>query len=65
MTGGPTTSAIKLNDPFKGVVLVRACVDPTAGRHSLQLEVENSSVARPKQLSKAGKQRAGSLRQRY
>jgi N-formylglutamate amidohydrolase len=30
---------VKINDPFKGVELVRAYADPTAGRHSLQLEV--------------------------
>ena len=30
---------VKINDPFKGVELVRAYSDPVAGRHSLQLEV--------------------------
>ena len=30
---------VKVNDPFKGVELVRAYADPAAGRHSLQLEV--------------------------
>jgi N-formylglutamate amidohydrolase len=30
---------VKINDPFKGVELVRAHADPAAGRHSLQLEV--------------------------
>ena len=30
---------VKVNDPFKGVELVRACANPAAGRHSLQLEV--------------------------
>ena len=30
---------VKVNDPFKGVELVRAFGDPAAGRHSLQLEV--------------------------
>ena len=30
---------VKVNDPFKGVELVRAYSDPAAGRHSLQLEV--------------------------
>jgi N-formylglutamate deformylase len=30
---------VKVNDPFKGVELVRAHADPAAGRHSLQLEV--------------------------
>ena len=31
--------SVKVNDPFKGVELVRAYSDPAAGRHSLQLEV--------------------------
>ncbi|MFO1217628.1 MAG: N-formylglutamate amidohydrolase [Burkholderiaceae bacterium] len=30
---------VAVNDPFKGVELVRAFADPAAGRHSLQLEV--------------------------
>jgi N-formylglutamate amidohydrolase len=30
---------VALNDPYKGVELVRAYADPAAGRHSLQLEV--------------------------
>jgi len=30
---------VAVNDPFKGVELVRAHADPAAGRHSLQLEV--------------------------
>jgi N-formylglutamate amidohydrolase len=30
---------VKVNDPFKGVELVRAYSHPAAGRHSLQLEV--------------------------
>ena len=30
---------VKVNDPFKGVELVRAYADPRAGRHSLQLEI--------------------------
>jgi N-formylglutamate deformylase len=30
---------VKINDPYKGVELVRAFSDPTAGRHSLQVEV--------------------------
>jgi N-formylglutamate amidohydrolase len=30
---------VKVNDPFKGVELVRAYSNPAAGRHSLQLEV--------------------------
>ena len=30
---------VKVNDPFKGVELVRAYANPSAGFHSLQLEV--------------------------
>jgi N-formylglutamate amidohydrolase len=30
---------VKVNDPYKGVELVRAFSDPAAGRHSLQVEV--------------------------
>ena len=30
---------VKVNDPFKGVELVRAYADPAGGRHSLQLEI--------------------------
>jgi hypothetical protein len=30
---------VKINDPYKGVELVRAFSDPQAGRHSLQVEV--------------------------
>ena len=31
--------SVKVNDPYKGVELVRAFSDPKAGRHSLQIEV--------------------------
>ncbi len=31
--------SVKLNDPYKGVELVRRYADPQAGRHSLQLEI--------------------------
>lgn len=30
---------VKLNDPYKGVELVRAYSNPSAGRHSLQIEI--------------------------
>lgn len=30
---------VKINDPYKGVELVRAFSDPSSGRHSLQVEV--------------------------
>jgi N-formylglutamate amidohydrolase len=31
--------SVRLNDPYKGVELVRAYSDPRAGRHSLQIEI--------------------------
>jgi N-formylglutamate deformylase len=31
--------SVQVNDPFKGVELVRAYADPAAGRHSLQIEI--------------------------
>ena len=31
--------AVKLNDPYKGMELVRRYADPGAGRHSLQIEI--------------------------
>ncbi len=31
--------SVKVNDPYKGVELVRAFSDPKAGRHSLQIEI--------------------------
>jgi len=31
--------SVKINDPFKGVELVRAYSNPASGRHSLQLEI--------------------------
>jgi N-formylglutamate amidohydrolase len=31
--------AVAINDPYKGVELVRAYSDPMAGRHSLQIEI--------------------------
>ena len=33
---------VKLNDPFKGVELVRAYSDPAANRHSLQVELNRT-----------------------
>ena len=30
---------VRVNDPFKGVELVRAYADPASGRHSLQIEI--------------------------
>jgi N-formylglutamate amidohydrolase len=34
--------SVKLNDPYKGVELVRAYSDPTHGRHSLQIEINRA-----------------------
>jgi N-formylglutamate amidohydrolase len=31
--------SVAINDPYKGVELVRAYSDPARGRHSLQLEI--------------------------
>lgn len=38
---------VKVNDPFKGVELVRAFSDPAAGRHSLQLEINKRLYMHP------------------
>lgn len=43
---------VKVNDPFKGVELVRAYADPAAGRHSLQLEVNKRLYMDPATLRK-------------
>ena len=34
--------SVKVNDPYKGVELVRAYSDPGAGRHSLQIEINRA-----------------------
>ena len=34
--------SVSVNDPYKGVELVRAYSDPKLGRHSLQLEVNRA-----------------------
>lgn len=34
--------AVAINDPYKGVELVRAHSDPAAGRHSLQIEINRA-----------------------
>jgi N-formylglutamate deformylase len=38
---------VKVNDPFKGVELVRAYSNPAAGRHSLQIEVNKRLYLQP------------------
>ena len=44
---------VKVNDPYKGVELVRAYADPAAGRHSLQLEVNKRLYMQAGSLSKS------------
>jgi N-formylglutamate deformylase len=44
---------VKVNDPFKGVELVRAYADPGAGRHSLQIEVNKRLYMEPHTLTKS------------
>ena len=34
--------SVKVNDPYKGVELVRAYSDPARGRHSLQIEINRA-----------------------
>ena len=38
---------VKVNDPFKGVELVRAYSNPAAGRHSLQVELNKNLYMNP------------------
>lgn len=38
---------VKINDPFKGVELVRAYSDPAQGRHSLQVEINKRVYMNP------------------
>jgi N-formylglutamate amidohydrolase len=45
--------SVKVNDPFKGVELVRAYADPAAGRHSLQLEVNKRLYLEEARLEKS------------
>jgi N-formylglutamate deformylase len=43
---------VKLNDPYKGVELVRAYSDPKAGRHSLQIEINKRLYMNEESLKK-------------
>ena len=43
---------VTLNDPYKGVELVRAYSDPKAGRHSLQIEINKRLYMDEKTLKK-------------
>jgi N-formylglutamate deformylase len=44
--------AVALNDPYKGVELVRAFSDPDAGRHSIQIEINRSLYMNERTLEK-------------
>ena len=44
---------VKVNDPYKGVELVRAYSDPKAGRHSLQIEINKRLYMDEKTLAKS------------
>jgi len=44
---------VKVNDPYKGVELVRAYSDPKAGRHSLQIEINKRLYMNEKTLERA------------
>jgi N-formylglutamate amidohydrolase len=44
---------VKVNDPYKGVELVRAYSDPKAGRHSLQIEINKRLYMDEKTLRKS------------
>ena len=45
---------VKINDPYKGVELVRAFSDPKAGRHSLQVEVNRRLYMDEKSRERSG-----------
>jgi N-formylglutamate amidohydrolase len=45
---------VKVNDPYKGVELVRAYSDPRAGRHSLQIEINRRLYMNEATLEKSG-----------
>jgi N-formylglutamate amidohydrolase len=44
---------VKINDPYKGVELVRAFSDPSAHRHSLQVEVNRGLYLDPSALTRS------------
>ncbi len=44
---------VKVNDPYKGVELVRAYSDPKAGRHSLQIEINKRLYMNERTLQKS------------
>ena len=45
--------SVKVNDPYKGVELVRAYSNPAAGRHSLQIEINKRLYMDEATLAKA------------
>lgn len=45
--------SVQVNDPYKGVELVRAFSDPAAGRHSLQVEVNRRLYLEPGTVRKS------------
>ena len=45
--------SVKVNDPYKGVELVRAYSDPKAGRHSLQIEINKRLYMDERTLQKS------------
>ncbi|MBI1942535.1 MAG: N-formylglutamate amidohydrolase [Betaproteobacteria bacterium] len=45
---------VRVNDPYKGVELVRAYSDPAAGRHSLQIEINKRLYMDERTLQKTG-----------
>ena len=44
---------VTVNDPYKGVELIRAYSDPKAGRHSLQIEINKRLYMDEKTLAKS------------
>jgi N-formylglutamate amidohydrolase len=45
--------SVKVNDPYKGVELVRAFSDPKRGRHSLQIEINKRLYLEEDSLKKS------------
>jgi N-formylglutamate deformylase len=45
---------VRVNDPYKGVELVRAHSDPSNGRYSLQIEINRALYMNELSLERAG-----------
>jgi N-formylglutamate amidohydrolase len=43
---------VKVNDPYKGVELVKAYSNPAGGRHSLQIEINKRLYMDPRQRTR-------------